>query len=1010
MTSGVTLTSSPTTLSGTYSYVYGPASGAYTVTNLGTIAATGTNFPGAVYLKLGGSLTNGSASDTTAAVTGFGTGVGVLIVGAPGALTNFGTIGGGTAGRGVELYDGGTVTNGSAGDTLAAIRGYGIATAVYVTGTAGGPAPAVMNYGTIGGTASKNGVSFGTSAATGTLVNGSTADTAALIISGSGTSGAGVSVNGPNGATIQNDATIGGPAGRSGIYLGPDAGAVGITNGSPSDTTALITGGDTDGSAVSSKEPSSLVNVVNYGTLQATAGSTVYLLDGGTITNGSPQDASAAIQQEGPHNSVYDKDGVATVVNYGTIGDSSGHTGISFGTSGSSGTVINGSTADTAALIISGSGTSGTGVYFGNPDGGAILNYATIGGPNGRSAVYMAATAGAVTITNGSVLDTNAVIQGSGTHSAIYTKGSVSDILNFGTIRGADANGVGFGTNAGSALVVNGSTADTSALITGGTTAGNGVGMANPASPVRVENYGTIAGIVNPGIYLAGGGSVINGSPADTAASIVGNNFNAIRSKGTVAGLTLTNFGTIENTGTGGPALYTFGGTITNGSPTDTVATMSDGTAGVGIAVGGVLPGPIANFGTILGETGIIFHSNTSGGTVINAGTIASSLGATGQAISFLAPGDTVVADPGAVFIGGVFADTGGTNVLELGTGAVAGTLSGLGTSFAGFTDTTVDAGANWQLTGANTIAGNDPRRGRVADGRGHPHQSRQPPGDGEVALSGGLAALGSGLATSVGISLAGPAADTLILSGSSGSTLPNTISGFGYGDRIEVAGVSFDNATLNGPQLDLTSGGTTVFTLGDISIEGTLPPVFHFGTDGATGDSFVEIACLAAGTRILAASGELVVEQVRAGMLIPSLAQARLLRVEWVGHRNVECARHPRPHDVWPVRIRAGAFGRNRPHRDLLLSPDHAVALPDERGRTVLIPARHLCNGTTIRQEAVQEVEYYHVELAAHGVIPAEGLACESYLDTGNRAAFVNDAAGFEPSHRRAPSTSRRN
>jgi hypothetical protein len=35
--------------------------------------------------------------------------------------------------------------------------------------------------------------------------------------------------------------------------------------------------------------------------------------------------------------------------------------------------------------------------------------------------------------------------------------------------------------------------------------------------------------------------------------------------------------------------------------------------------------------------------------------------------------------------------------------------------------------------------------------------------------------------------------------------------------------------------------------------------------------------------------------------------------------------------------------------------------------------------------------VTYYHVELAAHDVILAEGLLCESYLDTGNRAAFVN-------------------
>ena len=36
----------------------------------------------------------------------------------------------------------------------------------------------------------------------------------------------------------------------------------------------------------------------------------------------------------------------------------------------------------------------------------------------------------------------------------------------------------------------------------------------------------------------------------------------------------------------------------------------------------------------------------------------------------------------------------------------------------------------------------------------------------------------------------------------------------------------------------------------------------------------------------------------------------------------------------------------------------------------------------------------YYHVELSTHDVILAEGLATESYLDTGNRAAFESAAA----------------
>ena len=84
------------------------------------------------------------------------------------------------------------------------------------------------------------------------------------------------------------------------------------------------------------------------------------------------------------------------------------------------------------------------------------------------------------------------------------------------------------------------------------------------------------------------------------------------------------------------------------------------------------------------------------------------------------------------------------------------------------------------------------------------------------------------------------------------------------------------------------------------------------------------------------------------------------------------------------------GAFGPAEPARDLLLSPDHAVF----RGGA-LIPARALINGSTIVQEPASSAHYFHVELPRHAVLLAEGLPCESYLDTGNRAAFAGCANG---------------
>jgi hypothetical protein len=91
-----------------------------------------------------------------------------------------------------------------------------------------------------------------------------------------------------------------------------------------------------------------------------------------------------------------------------------------------------------------------------------------------------------------------------------------------------------------------------------------------------------------------------------------------------------------------------------------------------------------------------------------------------------------------------------------------------------------------------------------------------------------------------------------------------------------------------------------------------------------------------------------------------------------------------------------AGAFAAAEPCRDLYLSPDHAVFVDG-----ALVPVAELVNGTTIRQVAVDRVTYYHVELDRHDVILAEGLATESFLDTGNRDGFENGggAVALHPS-----------
>jgi hypothetical protein len=144
--------------------------------------------------------------------------------------------------------------------------------------------------------------------------------------------------------------------------------------------------------------------------------------------------------------------------------------------------------------------------------------------------------------------------------------------------------------------------------------------------------------------------------------------------------------------------------------------------------------------------------------------------------------------------------------------------------------------------------------------------------------------------------------------------------------------------------------------------------------------------ACYAAGTRILTARGEVWVENLAVGDVVQARF-AGLTPITWIGQRRIDCRRHPDPQQVWPVRIVAGAFGPNQPCRDLLLSPDHAVAVDG-----ALITIRLLVNGASIRRETgVSHVHYFHIELRRHDLLLADGLAAESYLDTGDRGMFAN-------------------
>ena len=212
------------------------------------------------------------------------------------------------------------------------------------------------------------------------------------------------------------------------------------------------------------------------------------------------------------------------------------------------------------------------------------------------------------------------------------------------------------------------------------------------------------------------------------------------------------------------------------------------------------------------------------------------------------------------------------------------------------------------------------------------------------------------------------------------------TVATWKAGDSFVITGGTLSNVGVsNGNTLTVQDSGAGAGSGGiDTIIFGSA--ISPGGVNIIDGNTVQAVACFAEGTSIETERGPVPVEHITVEDRLVTVGGASE-PVVWVGSRTVNCARHPEPETVWPVRVRAGAFGAGRPRRDLFLSPDHAVFV-----NGVLVPVKLLADGASIVQESRDQVTYYHVELPEHAVILAEGLAVESYLDTGDRANFGRD------------------
>ncbi len=193
------------------------------------------------------------------------------------------------------------------------------------------------------------------------------------------------------------------------------------------------------------------------------------------------------------------------------------------------------------------------------------------------------------------------------------------------------------------------------------------------------------------------------------------------------------------------------------------------------------------------------------------------------------------------------------------------------------------------------------------------------------------------------------------------------------YGSADQIVGT----VTVTGT--NFAAGTVTYGETGPLTLSG-------YDTANVTIDAGSATLCFLAGTHIATPCGQTPVEDLQIGDLVRT-AQGDTAPIRFIGHRRINLRNHPHPHSVRPIRIQAGALAENIPHRDLLVSPDHALYLEN-----ALIPARDLVDGLHITQAPLTGIiDYFHLELDRHAILLAEGAGAESFVNVGHRGMFDN-------------------
>jgi hypothetical protein len=151
--------------------------------------------------------------------------------------------------------------------------------------------------------------------------------------------------------------------------------------------------------------------------------------------------------------------------------------------------------------------------------------------------------------------------------------------------------------------------------------------------------------------------------------------------------------------------------------------------------------------------------------------------------------------------------------------------------------------------------------------------------------------------------------------------------------------------------------------------------------TDGNSDSAFVTFdaapICFVSGMMIETPRGPRLVEDLQPGDLVLT-RDSGPQKIRWHGRRRLMAT-----DEVAPIEIAAGIFGNERAIR---VSPQHRILSSGYLAQLyfgheeVLVAAKHLVNGSSVRQLDAGPVTYHHILFDRHEIVTCDGVDSESY------------------------------